>query len=114
MKLVFKPWPNDRHRPPNIRPSDGEYGIYLESAHQAILVCDDPVTQMLWSRDVFIYLSVNESNRQRAQKTLYKSSPETPSELRLKSDAKSIVGFLASQGHPEALFMKHSATKMAR
>lgn len=99
------PFPVLKNPPPNVPPTDEEREASLERARVAVLSSNDPEVQLAWAQDVLAYVEVAMQNEARLSLTR-PPRPETPQvEHQLRTDAMSIVGFMAEQHHPKAEFL---------
>lgn len=91
---------------PTIPPSDEEKEEVLGRARSLVLNSNDPEMQLAWAQDALGWIDISEGNRIRTA-TNRTSRPITPnSERQLRTDAISIINFLADQQHPKAVFLK--------
>lgn len=103
--------PNFSHFPPitpkpNVPPTDEEKEQILDNARHPVINSNDPEMQLAWAQDVLAYVATSQLYEERISQTQARR-PQTPDiERQLRVDAMNIVGFLAEQQHPKALFMK--------
>ena len=103
---TFSHFPRLSKRPVNVPPSDDEKEGILEKARVPVLNSNDPEVQLTWAQDALIYVEVAAQNESRSPKQ-EESRPQTPQiEHQLRTDAISVVSFLADQHHPKAEFLK--------
>lgn len=103
---TFSPFPELKHRPANIPPSDKEREAILEKARNSVLNSNDPEMQLTWAQDALAYVEVATQNQIRISDSPG-SRPQTPQvEHQLREDAVSVVSFLADQQHPRADFIR--------
>ncbi|KAF2129938.1 HCP-like protein [Dothidotthia symphoricarpi CBS 119687] len=102
----FSPFPQLSNRPPNVPSSDDEKEAVLENARMPVLTSNDPEMQLAWAQDALAYVDAAQLHEQRISE-LQGARPVTPQvEHQLRVDALNVVGFLAEQSHPKAMFMK--------
>ncbi|KAH0609315.1 uncharacterized protein H6S33_012801 [Morchella sextelata] len=102
---VFSPFPRLINPGPNIPPTDEEKEAQIEGARLEVLSSNDPEMQLIWAQDALSYVEVSVAYHNR----IYEGSerPMTPAlEHQIKTDAISVVSFLADQHHPRAEFMR--------
>ncbi|WPH04305.1 Hypothetical protein R9X50_00719400 [Acrodontium crateriforme] len=104
----FSPFPKLANRPPGVPQSDEELEATLENARAHVLNSNDPEMQLAWAADALMYVGVCADEEERLVAANSKAArPSTPRiEHQLKSDAMSVVAFLADQHHPRAEFLK--------
>ncbi|KAK3934384.1 hypothetical protein QBC46DRAFT_399991 [Diplogelasinospora grovesii] len=103
----FSPFPKVKGE--NIPPSDEEKEEILHQARSLVLHSNNVAMQVTWARDTLIWVDVAAEQHARDWKRDGKGRerPPTPkTEHDLRVDAINIIEYLASQGHPEATFMK--------
>lgn len=99
----FSPFP--KVKGDNIPPSDEEKEEILWNAREHVLHSNNVAMQLAWARDTLAWVDI-------VQEAALRNSdgqprPQTPHiEHTLRVDAINIIEYLASQEHPEALFMK--------
>ena len=103
---TFSQFPPLRNRPSNVPPSDEEKEETLEKARIPVLNSNDPEVQLSWAQDTLIYVEVAAQNEIRVAENQTARTRTPRIEHQLRSDAISIVSFLADQHHPKADFMK--------
>lgn len=102
----FTPFPPIQNRPPNVPPPDSERESILETARLPVLNSNDPDMQLTWAQDALAYVEIAAQNLLRDSDN-QETRPQTPRiEFQLRSDAISVVSFLADQFHPKADFMR--------
>lgn len=102
---AYSPFPKLINPGPNIPPTDEEKEAQIEGARLEVLSSNDPEMQLIWAQDALSYVEVSVSYHNR----IYDGSdrPQTPAlEHQIKTDAISVVSFLADQHHPRAEFMR--------
>ncbi|KAH8146051.1 uncharacterized protein LAJ45_09973 [Morchella importuna] len=102
---VFSPFPRLINPGPNIPPTDEEKEAQIEGARLEVLSSNDPEMQLIWAQDALSYVEVSVAYHNR----IYEGTerPMTPAlEHQIKTDAISVVSFLADQHHPRAEFMR--------
>lgn len=93
-------------RSSNVPPTDEEVEATLDSARMPVLTSNDADMQLAWAQDTLMYVGTAIDNEERLQ-TTQPARPSTPTvERQLRLDAMNIVGFLADQQHPRAVFMR--------
>ena len=102
----FSPFPPLRKRPVNVPPSDEEKEGILEKARVPVLNSNDPEMQLTWAQDALIYVEIALQNEARVSENQAARSQTPHVEHQLRTDAVSIVSFLADQHHPKAEFLK--------
>ncbi|ROT37872.1 HCP-like protein [Sodiomyces alkalinus F11] len=99
----FSPFP--RVKGDNIPPSDDEKEEILWNAREHVLHSNNVSMQLAWARDTLAWIDIVQEAA--ARNSDGQPRPQTPHvEHTLRVDAINIVEYLASQEHPEALFMK--------
>lgn len=89
---------------PNIPPTDEEKAAQIEEARLDVLSSNDPEMQLVWAQDALSYV---DTTMQHLARVNVNARPQTPPlERQLKTDAMSVVNFLADQHHPRAEFMR--------
>ncbi|KPM38487.1 hypothetical protein AK830_g8089 [Neonectria ditissima] len=98
----------------NIPASDKGVEKILWGARKHVLHSQDPAMQLAWARDVLRWVEIEEDFRRRkiAADGIDRECPRI--ELDLKEDAINIMEHLASQEHPEALFMEGKALEFGK
>lgn len=102
---AYSPFPKLINPGPNIPPTDEEKEAQIEGARLEVLSSNDPEMQLIWAQDALSYVEVSVSYHNR----IYEGPgrPQTPAlEHQIKTDAISVVSFLADQHHPRAEFMR--------
>lgn len=102
---AYSPFPKLINPGPNIPPTDEEKEAQIEGARLEVLSSNDPEMQLIWAQDALSYVEVSVSYHNR----IYDGPdrPQTPAlEHQIKTDAISVVSFLADQHHPRAEFMR--------
>ncbi|OAA64663.1 Tetratricopeptide-like helical [Niveomyces insectorum RCEF 264] len=100
----FSPFPHVQGD--NIPPSDEEKEKILYNARTHVLNSNDISVQLLWARDAlgWVETAVEARLRKNSGQTERPATPKVEHELRV--DAFNIVEYLASQNHPDALFIR--------
>lgn len=100
----FSPFP--KVHGDNIPPSDEEKEEILYNARQHVLHSNNVSMQLSWARDAlnWVEVAMEAHMRENHGKIVRPQTPKAEHELRV--DAVNIVSFLASQNHPEAVFMR--------
>ena len=95
-----------RDPPANIPPSDEDREWNLDRARLPVLSSNDPEVQLAWAQDALAYVQVAMQNEDRSA-LIAPPRPRTPRvERQIRTDAISIVNFLADQHHPRAEFIR--------
>lgn len=104
----FSPFPRIVDRPNTVPPSDEEFEEVLWNARTLVLESSDAEMQLAWAADALIYVGVSADNEERiaATKPTAARSSTPHIEHALKTDAMSIITFLAQQHHPKAEFLR--------
>ncbi|KAL2163747.1 hypothetical protein VTH06DRAFT_5806 [Thermothelomyces fergusii] len=103
----FSPFPKVQGE--NIPPSDEEKENILWKARNHVLHSNNVSMQVMWARDVLIWVEIAQdvAAREWKREGKGKERPATPkTEHELRVDAINIIEYLAQQEHPEATFMK--------
>ncbi|TPX12778.1 uncharacterized protein E0L32_000955 [Thyridium curvatum] len=101
----FSPFPKVKGE--NIPPSDEAKEGILYNAREHVLHSNNVAMQLSWARDALAWVETAQETHERENKGQQNARPQTPKvEHELRTDALSIVSYLASQDHPEALFMR--------
>ncbi|KAL2751908.1 hypothetical protein ACRALDRAFT_1053245 [Sodiomyces alcalophilus JCM 7366] len=99
----FSPFP--KVKGDNIPPSDEEKEEILWNAREHVLHSNNVAMQLAWARDTLAWIDIVQEAASRNPDG--PPRPHTPHiEHTLRVDAVNIVDYLASQEHPEALFIK--------
>jgi TPR repeat protein len=104
----LSPFPQLVNRPANVPLSDVDLEATLENARTMVLNSNDPEMQLAWAADALVYVGVcaDDAERDAVIKPQH-ARPATPRiEHQLKTDAMSIVTFLADQHHPKAEYLR--------
>ena len=110
----LSPFPKLVNPPPNVPQTDDELETTLENARTAVLNSNDPEMQLSWAQDALAYCGTCADEAERVAATAAADTsarapprPATPRvEHQLRTDAVSIVSFLADQHHPKAEFLR--------
>lgn len=99
-------WPVITNPPPNVPPTDEQREATLEAARLAVLSSNDPESQVAWAQDALAYVEVAVQDELRAAAVRPPRPVTPPIERQLRSDAISVISFLADQNHPRAEFLR--------
>jgi TPR repeat protein len=100
------PFPKLHNPGPKIPCSDSEKEAILESRRPLVLTSSNPDMQLAWAQDALLWADNAIQSRLRLSDEK-PARPGTPQvEKQIRTDAISIVNFLADQHHPKALFLR--------
>ncbi|KAL7268856.1 hypothetical protein RUND412_008502 [Rhizina undulata] len=101
----YSPFPKLINPGQNIPPTDDEKEAQIEGARLPVLSSNDPEMQLIWAQDALNFVEISLSHLAKISEP--PGRPQTPGlEHQLRTDAISVVSFLADQHHPRAEFMR--------